>query len=200
MDGRWSSFLHVWYAFDRVRAGSVVLPRQQLLYIVQASPSLKVNSIGVDGFFGQEIDFDGARTGTGGNVNFNVTLRPTNHLELRFNGSRRWLNVDAAGGARARLFAAGVDRLRAQYTFTARVFLRVIGQYVTTRRDPSLYATAVARKDGAFSASALFAYKLNWQTVLFAGYGDNRELDDTSQHLERVGRQFFMKLSYAFQR
>jgi hypothetical protein len=41
MDGRWSSFLHVWYAFDRVRAGSVVLPRQQLLYIVQASPSLK---------------------------------------------------------------------------------------------------------------------------------------------------------------
>jgi hypothetical protein len=28
----------------------------------------------------------------------------------------------------------------------------------------------------------------------------NRELDDTSQHLDRVGRQFFMKLSYAFQR
>jgi Domain of unknown function (DUF5916) len=200
MDGKWSSFLRFWYAFDRVRAGSVVLPRQQLLYVVQMSPSLKVNSIGVDGFVGQEIDFDGARTGTGANINFNATIRPTNHLELRFNDSRRWLNVDNAAGSRARLFTARVDRLRAQYTFTARVFLRVIGQYVSTRRDPTLYATEVARKDGAFSGSALFAYKLNWQTVLFAGYGDRRELDDTGQHLDRVGRQFFMKLSYAFQR
>src|SRR6266581_3562341 len=198
MDGKWSSFLRFWYAFDRVRAGSVVLPRQQLLYIVQMSPSLKVNSIGVDGFVGQEIDFDGARTGTGANVNFNATIRPTNHLELRFNDSRRWLNVDTPAGSRARLFTARVDRLRAQYTFTARVFLRVIGQYVSTRRDPTLYPTEVARKDGAFTGSALFAYKLNWQTVLFAGYGDSRELDDTGQHLDRVGRQFFMKLSYAF--
>jgi Domain of unknown function (DUF5916) len=200
MDGKWGSFLRFWYAFDRVRAGDVVLPRQQLLYVVQMSPSLKVNSIGVDGFVGQEIDFDGARTGTGANINFNATIRPTNHLELRFNDSRRWLNVDTPSGSRARLFTASVDRLRAQYTFTARVFLRVIGQYVSTRRDPTLYATEVARKDGAFSASMLFAYKLNWQTVLFAGYGDERELDDTARHLDRVGRQFFMKLSYAFQR
>jgi hypothetical protein len=200
MDGKWGSFLRFWYAFDRVRAGSVVLPRQQLLYIVQLSPSLKVNSIGVDGFVGQEIDFDGARTGTGAHINLNATIRPTNHLELRFNDSRRWLNVDAPGRSRSRLFTASVDRLRAQYTFTARIFLRVIGQYVSTRRDPTLYATEVARKDGAFSGSVLFAYKLNWQTVLFAGYGDNRELDDTAQHLDRVGRQFFMKLSYALQR
>ncbi|HVD77005.1 MAG TPA: DUF5916 domain-containing protein, partial [Vicinamibacteria bacterium] len=200
MDGRWSSFFRFWYAFDRVRAGDVVLPRQQLLYVVQMSPSLKVNSIGVDGFVGQEIDFDGARTGTGANINLNATIRPTNHLELRFNDSRRWLNVGTPSGSRARLFTASVDRLRAQYTFTARVFLRVIGQYVSTRRDPTLYATEVARKDGAFSGSVLFAYKLNWQTVLFAGYGDSRELDETAQHLDRVGRQFFMKLSYAFQR
>jgi hypothetical protein len=200
MDGKWSSFFRFWYALDRVRAGTVTLPRQQLLYIVQLSPSSKFNQIGVDGFVGQEIDFDGARTGRGANINFNATFRPTNHLELRFNEARRWLNVDTPAGSRARLFTASVDRLRATYTFTSRVFLRVIGQYVSTRRDPSLYSSSVARKDGAFGASALFAYKLNWQTVLFAGYGDSRELDETAQHLDRVGRQFFMKLSYAFQR
>ncbi len=200
MDGKWNSFLRLWYAFDRVRAGDATLPRQQLLYIVQASPSLKLNQIGVDGFVGQEIDFDGARTGFGATVNLRVTLRPTNHLELGFNEARRWLNVDTPAGSRARLFTASVDRLRATYTFTSRAFLRVIGQYVGTRRDPSLYSTEVARKDGRFEGSALFAYKLNWQTVLFAGYGDSRELDATAQHLDRVGRQFFMKLSYAFQR
>jgi hypothetical protein len=58
----------------------------------------------------------------------------------------------------------------------------------------------VAAKDASFSGSALLAYKLNWQTVLFVGYGDNRELDDMAEHLAPVDRQFFVKLSYAFQR
>jgi hypothetical protein len=44
----------------------------------------------------------------------------------------------------------------------------------------------------------LFAYKLNWQSVLFLGYGDNRALDE-NEDLQRAGRQIFLKLSYAFQ-
>jgi hypothetical protein len=56
----------------------------------------------------------------------------------------------------------------------------------------------VPEKSGDFSASALFAYKLNWQSVVFIGYGDNRALDE-NENLERAGRQFFLKLSYAFQ-
>ena len=71
--------------------------------------------------------------------------------------------------------------MRATYTFTARSFARVIAQYVSTRRDPTLYADPVAAKDGSFTGSVLLAYKLNWQTVLYAGYGDNRELTDTSR-------------------
>ena len=47
--------------------------------------------------------------------------------------------------------------------------------------------------------SALLAYKLNWQSVVFVGYGDTRELSDRDR-LERQARQFFVKLSYAFQR
>ena len=48
-------------------------------------------------------------------------------------------------------------------------------------------------------ASALFAYKLNWQSVLFVGYGDDRERSDLDR-LEPSSRQFFVKVSYAFQR
>ena len=74
----------------------------------------------------------------------------------------------------------------------------MIGQYVETERDPSLYTFGVSEKDGDFSGSALFAYKLNWQTVLFLGYGDNRALSEVDE-LEQAGRQFFLKISYAFQ-
>jgi len=40
---------------------------------------------------------------------------------------------------------------------------------------------------------------LNWQTALFVGYGDERALDER-ERLARTERQFFVKLSYAFQR
>ncbi|MCP4738962.1 MAG: hypothetical protein GY873_32750 [Bosea sp.] len=45
----------------------------------------------------------------------------------------------------------------------------------------------------------MFAYKLNWQTVLFLGVGDDRELSDADR-LEPAARQLFLKVSYAFQR
>jgi hypothetical protein len=71
---------------------------------------------------------------------------------------------------------------------------------VSTHRDPSRYADEVDAKEAGFGGSVLLAYKLNWQTVLFVGYGDNRELDQATEDLARVDRSFFVKLSYAFQR
>ena len=115
-----------------------------------------------------------------------------------FDGGRRYLDVDTEDGRSGRLFTALVARLRTQYTFNARAFLRVIGQYVETKRDPSLYTFAVARRDGDFTGSVLVAYKLNWQSVLFVGYGDDRTVSEEDR-LEKSRRQFFLKLSYAFQ-
>jgi hypothetical protein len=199
LDGKWNSFVRLRYANDRVRAGTVTLPRQQLVYIVQVSPSQKVSRIELEGFVGQEVDFDNARTGHGANVVLRTTLRPTDHLELQFNDSRRWLDVHVGADA-SRLFTARVDRLRATYTFTSRMFVRGIAQYVQTVRDPSLYTDEVDRKEASFSGSALFAYKLNWQTVLFLGYGDNRTFLEETDRLEHEDRQLFLKISYAFQR
>ena len=45
----------------------------------------------------------------------------------------------------------------------------------------------------------LFAYKTNWQSVLFLGHGDNRELSER-RALEPAEQQFFVKVPYAFQR
>jgi hypothetical protein len=128
-----------------------------------------------------------------------LTLRATDHLELRLNEGLRWLNVDSSAGNRERLFTARVDRLRATYNFTSRAFARVIAQHVDTHRDPTLYSSEVSSRDANFTGSLLLAYKLNWQTVVYAGYGDNRELSE-QQTFEPSDRQFFVKISYAFQR
>ncbi len=199
MDGRWSSFLRLIMAFDRVRSGDLELPRTQLVYVLRVSPNRWLSLIVAEGFVGQEIDFDNHRTGTGADIKLFAIVRPTDHLELRFNFGRRWLDVDPGGLGSQRLFSAEVNRLRATYNFSSRVFVRAIGQYVRTRRDPSLYVDQVDAKEGGFSGSALFAYKLNWQTVLFVGYGDDQEYDAAGD-LRPASRQFFAKVSYAFQR
>jgi hypothetical protein len=77
--------------------------------------------------------------------------------------------------------------------------VRAIAQWVDTRRDPSLYADVVEKRTAALTGSVLFAYKLNWQTVLFAGYGDTRE-QDAMEDLQPAARQIFLKVSYALQR
>ena len=75
----------------------------------------------------------------------------------------------------------------------------MIAQYEVTRRAPELYLSKVPAKDADFSGSLLFAYKINWQSVLFVGYGDQRERLDRTR-LDPASRQFFVKMSYAFQR
>jgi len=48
--------------------------------------------------------------------------------------------------------------------------------------------------------SALFAYKLNWQSVLFFGYQEQHAYSESTTDIELAGRVVFLKLSYAFQR
>ncbi len=199
MDARLSSFFRVDLNADAVRVGDALLRRFRPRIQLQASPGRVLNSLSLDAYVGEEIDFDNAREGNGLTLAGTFTLRPGPHLELSNRTSGRWLNVDAGAGRSGRLFRAGIERLRATYMFNSRCFLRLIGQYIVTKRDVSLYTFAVPEKSASFSSSALFAYKLNWQTVLYAGYGDDRLYADPTGRLEPVARQAFAKVSYAWQ-
>ena len=118
---------------------------------------------------------------------------------------RRWLDVDNGTGTEARLFTAKVERIKATYTFNRRSFVRLIAQREARHQDSVLYGfdpVTDPPKSESTQLSALFAYKLNWQSVLFVGYGDVRErsIDPLVDGLQPAERSFFLKLSYAFQR
>ena len=199
MDGRWNSFLRFELNQDGIAVGRDVLTRFRPRIYFELTPSSVLNLVSLDSNFGQEIDFDNGREGHGASLSGTVSVRPNDHLEVRGIVNRRWLDVDAGGGLSGRLFTAQVERLRATWTFNARAFVRLIGQYVQTTRDPALYTFATSPKSALFSTSALFAYKLNWQTVLYAGYGEQRAFSAATDQLEPSGRQLFAKLSYAWQ-
>ncbi len=199
--GAWNSYTDIEYRAEQILAGTRVIPNNSWYLVVQLSPSSTLAQINLNLTAGDAVDYDNSRPGRGITAVLSAIVRPQDHLELRFDGSRATVDVNPENGTpRGRLFTAQVARLKATWTFSSRSFLRLIGERDQVGRDPSLYTFAVTRRDDAFSGSALFAYKLNWQTVLFLGYGDDRALEELSNRLQRSGRELFLKVSYAFQR
>jgi hypothetical protein len=201
LHGFWNSYVSLEHRSEKVRAGERLFDTDYFAVSVQMSPAQWFGDLGLDLTLGDAVDFDNARPGRGATVGLRATIRPTDHLALQLNANRRWLDVSPTGsGPRdARLFTAEVYRLKATYTFTARAFVRLIGQRTRTDFHPALYTFPVPPRDESFSGSALFAYKLDWQTVLFLGYGDERVLS-AADRLVPARRDLFFKISYAFQR
>ena len=204
VQGLWNGFLNVEHHTERVRAGSHLFDTSFFATALQFSPSQRIGDVALNVTFGDDVDFANERPARGITAALQGTLRPTDHLSLQLNGSRRQLDASPHGtGPRdERLFTADVARVKATYTFSSRAFLRLIAQRVHTVRNPDLYDPAlgvIPREDDEVTGSALFAYKLNWQTVLFLGYSDDRALAVDNQ-LAPIGRALFFKISYAFQR
>jgi hypothetical protein len=174
MDTKLNGFVQINFIDDRIRTpAGAVIGRRQLGYHAQFSPSRFVALLGVDGSIGQDIDFDNSRPARGPALNVNARLRPTAHLELEIVADQQRLRVTRADGISQRLFTARVSRLKGTYTFTSRLFARSIVQYVTTDREPSLYAAPVSARSASLNGSVLVAYKLNWQSVMYVGYGEH---------------------------
>lgn len=198
-DGGFNSFMRVELNRDAIRVGDALLWRTRPRLVVESSPGRVLNQITFDAYAGEEIDFANAREADGVTLSGSVALRPNAHLELRGTASRRWIDVDDPALGAGRLFTATVARLRSTWSFNSRSFVRVIVQHVETTRDTALFTFPTAARDAGLNLSGLFAYKLNWQTVLYAGYGDQRDHLPATSALEPSGRQWFTKLSYAFQ-
>jgi hypothetical protein len=202
MDGRWNSFFRVRLAFDKLHAVDRDIPRRQVLVNFQVSPSRAISQIVVNATLGQELDFVNARQGNGTALTVIAALHPTSHAELDLEADRTWLDVSpGAGPPTSRLFTAQVERAKLSYTFSRRLLARVIAQYVSTDSNPALYVRDVpARYSGTFTQSALLSYKVNWQTVVFLGWGSDQNQDALTGQLVPSDREFFVKISYAFQR
>jgi hypothetical protein len=185
--GRWGST--GWMDLNQFdeRVGSKLLRRRFFAFDVSAAPRRWLPALQFDGDMGERIDYAGGRVGTGARLNLSGTTRLTDHLQMELRTSREWLDLEAG-----RLFNAQIDWLKATYTFSPRSLVRAIAQQSTIEREGE-------SQDRRFSLSGLYAYKLNWQTVFFVGYGDSSITGETGT-LTLDRRSVFMKVAYAFQR
>lgn len=202
LDATWNSFIRFEFAFDEVANAGRTFDRFQLRPRFEVRPGKVLQQIILYGAIGDDVDFANNRAGEGWRVNLSANFQPTEHLNLMLTGARRILDVDDE--VSGRLFSADIARLRGVYNFNARCWLRLIGEWQQTERDPALYTFEVLAREAGFASSALFAYKLNWQTVLYFGVGEEHLLEENDlterKDLEPSGREVFLKISYAFQR
>jgi hypothetical protein len=198
--GKRATRLRLWAEKEDELVGSEVLSQTQGRLSLHTAPSGLLANLDFSAYAGTAIDYDNAREGDGRGAALEAILRSRNHLEVKLNAERNILDVDRPGGGSARLFTADLARARITWTFTPRLALRLIGQLEQTKRDPSLYLDPVDAKSSDFTSSIVLGYKLNWQSVVFLGYGDSRTYLVSTDQREPESRQIFFKVSYAFQR
>jgi hypothetical protein len=121
-----------------------------------------------------------------------VEYRPASRVSLQLS-----YNLDQLSVAGGRLYQANLAQLKAIYHINVRTFVRAILQYTDISRDPDLYLFPVESRTRRFFSQYLFSFKLNPQTVIFAGYSDNAAAA-RSNDLQQQNRTFFVKLGYAW--
>jgi hypothetical protein len=196
VQGPMQSFVQITVGDRDRRFNDVTFDEQFLHWNVEVRP-VGDFFIFANGTFADQIDFANTRLGErfrfGGGIRWNIGMRTKIDLD------RSYEDLDVEGG---RLFAADVTQLRAVYQFNIRMFARAILQYTDVTRDPALYLhqTVDARSKRLFP-QLLFSYKLNPQTVFFAGYSGTRlggTFDNVDVSLTEADRTFFVKLGYAW--
>ena len=149
------------------------------------------------GTFADQIDFANTQLGERfrlyGGVRWNIGVRTKVDLDHSYE------DLDVPGG---KLFSAEVTQLRAVYQFNIRMFARAILQYTDITRDPALYRfQEVSPRFKRLFPQLLFSYKVNPQTVFFAGYSGTRlggDFEGVDVGLTEADRTFFVKLGYAW--
>jgi hypothetical protein len=141
---------------------------------------------------GDEIDVDNVRQGN------QITIQPS--WELKFGKHINWrfqhLRTDFDVGGRT-LFKAQLTQTRFVYQFNVRTFVRAILQYQDVERNPENYLFPVGRREKDLLSQLLFSYKINPQTVIFAGYTENG-FGNQNFSVTATDRTYFLKVGYAF--
>ncbi|MGH7859674.1 MAG: hypothetical protein ACREQY_20295, partial [Candidatus Binatia bacterium] len=185
---------------DEQQVQGLLLKQSQARLRFSLAPSATFARLWVSTYAGDAIDYDNAREGDGAGLAIEAILRSPTHLEVKLNAERNQLDVDVPGVSGERLFTADLARARVTYTFTPRCFLRAVVQWVETERDPELYTFPVDAKESDLQTSLLLAYKWNWQSIVYLGYGDEEIYLPTTARREKASRQIFLKLSWAFRK
>jgi len=197
-DGPGQTTVGVWpNLFMRDHFDGVTYEGMSLVYFDGRTAPIGSLTVGLNGDFGDGIDYANGGIGRTFRLAPMVQLRVGRNVEAELRHTYQRLDRD--GG---RVFTARLSQLRLVYNFSPRSFVRGVVQLRRTDREPPLYVADVDRTSVSVLGQALYAYKLNPQTVFFLGYGEDgggaTDANDVRTPLFTRSRTLFVKLGYAW--
>ncbi len=159
-------------------------------YSASFSPAVGLD-LEIYGQFGDAIDFSNTQEADLNSITFGGEWNVNRHLRVEL--SHTYEVLDVAGGE---LFNLTIDDLRFVYQFDGKSFIRLTSQYFIQESDPSLYNFVVEEK--SLNLELLYSYKLNTQTVFFAGYNSGRARPNAVLKLKEQERTAFLKFTYSW--
>jgi len=162
--------------------------------------TLALNLNPIDGFssstqiqFGDEIDYANARRGEALVITQGIAYNIGKHLLLGLQYTYHSLKIGEED-----LFTANLTDLRLTYQISLLSSLRLTLIHNDTVRNPGLYWYAIDAQAVSLDAQLLYSYKINPQSVLYAGYSSSGMDNDSLTGLEKTSDTVFIKMSYAW--
>ena len=144
---------------------------------------------------GEQIDFTNSRLADQRGYRPQIDWNATRHLLVRLRYTSDHLSTKEG----ATIYEAKLTDLRLTWQFNVRSFVRLTLQEQEIERNVSQYLNPLTDPSTeSLATQLLYSYKLNPQTVIFAGYSDSQLDDLATGDLEMTGRTLFFKLSYAW--
>ncbi|HYD53455.1 MAG TPA: DUF5916 domain-containing protein [Gemmatimonadaceae bacterium] len=180
------------------------------------TPSFKSWNAGMFVLYGQDENFEEWSSGDIFWLNLNVGFRPTEKARIDLSYAQTTVDRSSDG---TEVLNSAIPRAKLEYQLTRAIFVRLVGEYNTFRRDalrddtrtnaPILIGNqrATALRDERLRADFLFSYQPTPGTVVFAGYGSSFLDCETAGYcpppsrardLRRTDDAVFVKLSYLF--
>ncbi|CCQ12259.1 FIG01056734: hypothetical protein [Pseudoalteromonas luteoviolacea B = ATCC 29581] len=142
---------------------------------------------------GNRVDLTNNRLGDYIFVRPIINLNLGKHFEFKLRHT--YERLDANG---AQVYTANLSDVRFTYQFDIHSYIRLAVIYTDIERNQANYIRNVDAKYKGFTTQLLYSYKLNPQTVFFAGFGDSGFEDDQLTDITRDTRSVFAKFSYAW--
>jgi len=147
---------------------------------------------------GDKIDYANDRLGDLVQLESNITVFITDHLEFDFYQTYSKLDAKNSNGSNSNVYVANISELRLSYQFDVQSYLKLSLVYSNVDNNPENNDFINSTKSKDLSSQLIYAYKLNPQTVFFLGYSDSSFQNDDLTKLTRAEKTFFTKISYAW--
>ncbi len=168
---------------------------------VELYASIKPNtrtSLSLELTVGDKIDYANDRLGDLIQVEGNITVFITDHLEFDFYQTYSKLDAKNRIGNNSNVYVENISELRLSYQFDVQSYLKLSLVYSDVDKNPDNNVFISSTKNTDLSSQLIYAYKLNPQTVFFLGYSDSSLQNDDLTKLTRAEKTFFTKISYAW--